>query len=355
MPVVTLVIVIIALALVFDFVNGFHDSANSIATVVSTRVLTPLQEVAWAAFFNFVSAFTFGTSVADTVGKGFVDTHIVTLYVILAGVLGAIAWDLLTWWVGLPTSSSHAIIGGYAGAAFARGIFEHGLAEGFHALILGKWPLTLAFIVVAPLIGLIAAFVMMVAVYWLFQKATPAHMNPWFRKLQLLSAAALSFSHGTNDAQKTMGIITEVLLTAKIIQEFKVPVWVILAAHAAIALGTFFGGWRIVQTMGKRLTKLKPRTGFCAETGAAAAMLLATHLGLPVSTTHAVAGSLVGVGSVQRVKAVRWGVATNILWARILTIPASAAVAGIVFAVIRLINPHAYYETHPRRFCDALI
>ncbi len=341
MPVITLVVIIVALALVFDFLNGFHDSANSIATIVSTRVLTPLQAVAWAAFFNFVSAFTFGTSVAATVGKGFVDTHIVTVYVVLAGVVGAIVWDLLTWWFGLPTSSSHAIIGGYAGAAVARGMFERGLTHGFSALIVGKWPLTLAFIGIAPLIGLGAAFIMMIAVYWLFRKATPVHMDRWFRKLQLISAAALSFSHGTNDAQKTMGIITEVLVAAKILHEFKVPIWVILAAHAAIALGTFFGGWRIVHTMGKRLTKLKPRTGFCAETGAAAAILLATHLGLPVSTTHAIGGALVGVGSVQRVKAVRWGVATNIMWAWVLTIPASAIVAGIVFALIRLLNPQA--------------
>jgi PiT family inorganic phosphate transporter len=341
MPVLPLVIFVIACALVFDFLNGFHDSANSIATVVSTRVLTPLQAVAWAAFFNFVSAFTFGTKVAGTVGKGFVDTHIVTVYVILAGVLGAIVWDLITWWLGLPTSSSHAVIGGYAGAAVARGMFERGVSHGFSALILGKWPLTLAFIVLAPLIGLIAAFIMMILVYWLFRKSTPAHMDSWFRKLQLASAAALSFSHGTNDAQKTMGIITEVLLTTKIIHEFKVPIWVILLAHAAIGLGTFFGGWRIVHTMGKRLTKLKPRTGFCAETGAAGAILLATQLGLPVSTTHAIAGALVGVGSVQRVKAVRWGVATNIMWAWILTIPASAIVAGLVFAAIRLINPQA--------------
>jgi PiT family inorganic phosphate transporter len=329
----TLVTLTIALALAFDFVNGFHDSANSIATVVSTRVLTPLQAVAWAAFFNFVSAFTFGTSVAGTVGKGFVDTHIVTVYVILAGILGAIVWDLITWWLGLPTSSSHAIIGGYAGAAVAKG--------GFGALIAGKWALTLSFIVMAPLIGLAAAFIMMITVYWLFRESTPAHMDSWFRKLQLVSAAALSFSHGTNDAQKTMGIITEVLVTSKVIHEFKVPVWVILSAHAAIAAGTFFGGWRIVHTMGKRLTRLKPRTGFCAETGAAGAILLATHPGLPVSTTHAIAGSLVGVGSVQRVKAVRWGVASNILWAWILTIPASGLMAGMVFAVIRLVKPGA--------------
>lgn len=341
MPVITIVIIVVALALIFDFLNGFHDSANSIATIVSTRVLTPLQAVAWAAFFNFVSAFTFGTSVAGTVGKGFVDTHIVTVYVVLAGVVGAIVWDILTWWLGLPTSSSHAIIGGYAGAAMARGMFEHGPAGAFSALILGKWPLTLAFIVLAPLIGLISAYIMMVLVYWLFRRATPSHMDSWFRRLQLFSAAALSFSHGTNDAQKTMGIITEVLLAAKVITEFKVPIWVILSAHAAIALGTFFGGWRIVHTMGKRLTKLKPRTGFCAETGAAGAILFATHLGLPVSTTHAIAGALAGVGSVQRVKAVRWGVAANIMWAWILTIPAAAIVAGLVFAAIRVIHPGA--------------
>jgi len=337
----TIVVVVVAFALVFDFLNGFHDSANSVATIVSTRVLTPLKAVMWAAFFNFVSAFTFGTAVANTVGKGFVDTHIVTIYVVLAGVLGAIAWDLLTWFVGLPTSSSHAIIGGYAGAAVARGIFEHGLAGGFGALIVGKWPLTLAFIVIAPVIGLIAAYIMMIAMYWAFRKSTPANMDKWFRKLQLVSAAALSFSHGTNDAQKTMGIITEVLVAAKVIQEFKVPIWVILSAHAAIALGTFFGGWRIIHTMGKRLTKLKPRTGFCAETGAAGAILFATHLGLPVSTTHAIAGALAGVGSVQRVKAVRWGVARHIVWAWILTIPASGIIAAIAFTVIRLVIPNA--------------
>jgi PiT family inorganic phosphate transporter len=269
------------------------------------------------------------------VGKGFVDTHIVTAWVIMAGILGAIAWDLLTWWVGLPTSSSHAIIGGYAGAAIARAMFVRGPAAGFSALILGKWPLTLAFIVIAPLIGLAAAFVMMIVVYWSFQKATPKNMDTWFRKLQLVSAAALSFSHGTNDAQKTMGVITEVLVITKFIKDFKVPIWVILLAHAAIA------GWRIVHTMGKRLTRLKPRTGFCAETGAAIAILFATHLGLPVSTTHAIGGALTGVGAVQRVKAVRWGVASRIMWAWVLTIPASAIVAGIMFAIIRLFNSQA--------------
>jgi PiT family inorganic phosphate transporter len=249
-----------------------------------------------------VSAFTFGTKVAGTVGKGFVDAHIVTTYVILAGVVGAIVWDLLTWWLGLPTSSSHAIIGGYAGAAVARGIFEHGLSGGWHALIPGKWLLTLSFIVAAPTIGLAAAFVMMVLVYWFISQTDACARGFVVPETAVALSGRVRLSHGTNDTQKTMGIITEVLLTAKIIPEFKVPFRVILAAHAAIALGTFFGGWRIVHTMGKRLTKLKPRTGFCAETGAAAAILIATQMGLPVSTTHAIGGALVGVGSVQRVR-----------------------------------------------------
>jgi PiT family inorganic phosphate transporter len=341
MPILYLVIIIIAFALIFDFLNGFHDAANSIATIVSTRVLTPFQAVVWAAFFNFVSAFTFGTKVATTVGKGFVDIHLVTPYVVLAGVLGAIAWNLLTWWLGLPTSSSHALIGGIAGAAVTHAAFERGMSHMFSALILGKWPATMAFIIVAPLIGLSSAFLLMIAVYWLFRKESPIQMDHWFRKLQLLSAAALSFSHGTNDAQKTMGVITQVLVATHFLNEFKVPVWVILSAHAAIALGTLTGGWRIVHTLGIRLTKLKPRSGFCAETGAAASIMLATHLGLPVSTTHCIAGAIAGVGAVQRVKAVRWGVARNIVWAWILTIPASGVVAGLTFAIVRLVNPRA--------------
>ncbi len=324
---------IIGLALVFDFFNGFHDSANSIATVVSTRVLTPLQAVAWAAFFNFVAAFTFGTGVANTMGKGFVDTHALTAYVLLAGVVGAIFWDWLTWLLGLPTSSTHALIGGIAGAAISR--------SGFGALVVGKWPATLLFIALAPIIGMVVGMILMVVIYTIFQKATPREMDKWFRKLQLLSAAALSFSHGTNDAQKTMGVITGVLVATGFQKEFHVPVWVILGAHAAIALGTFFGGWRIVHTMGKRLTRLKPRTGFCAETGAAVAILFSTHLGLPVSTTHCLGGAIAGVGTIQRVKAVRWGVAGNIVWAWILTIPAAAIVSWVVFALIRLVKADA--------------
>lgn len=337
----TLAILIIAVALAFDFVNGFHDSANSIATIVSTRVLTPGQAVCWAAFFNFVAAFTFGTAVANTIGKGFVDTSAISPYTLLAGLLGAIVWDLMTWWLGLPTSSSHALIGGLAGSAIARQGLQHGFGQSLHALVLGKWPETLLFIVLAPLIGLASSFLMMIVIYWLFQKATPKHMDTWFRKLQLVSAAALSFSHGTNDAQKTMGVITGVLVTTGFQKGFHVPTWVILAAHTAIALGTLAGGWRIVHTMGRKLTRLKPRTGFCAETGAAVSILFATHLGLPVSTTHCLAGSIAGVGAVQRVKAVRWGVAANIAWAWLLTIPASAAVAWLVFALIYLIKPDA--------------
>ena len=340
----TLVVLIIAVALVFDYLNGFHDAANSIATVVSTRVLTPFQAVCWAAFFNFVSAFTFGTGVASTMGKGFVNFSLggkefVTPWVILAGLLGAIAWDLITWWFGLPTSSSHALIGGYAGAAMAKASFQHGIAHSFDALTKGAWPLTLAFIVVAPVIGLILAYGMMIAVYWLFRHSSPSRMDLYFRKLQLVSAAAYSFAHGTNDAQKTMGIITGVLVTSGYLKTFHVPVWVILSAHAAIGLGTLSGGWRIVHTMGGRLTRLKPRSGFCAETAAAMSILFSTGLHLPVSTTHVIAGSIAGVGSINRFKAVRWGIATNIVWAWVLTIPASAAIAWVSFLGIWLLHP----------------
>jgi len=335
MTTLTLVVLIISISLVFDFINGFHDAANSIATIVATRVLSPLQAVAWAAFFNFVAAFTFGTGVADTVGKGFVDLSIVTPYVILAGVTGAIVWDLITWWLGLPTSSSHALIGGYAGATMARAAFVYGFGASFRGLILGKWPSTLAFIVLSPMIGLILAYTLMILVYWLFQKSTPANMDKYFRKLQLVSAAAFSFAHGSNDAQKTMGIIAAVLYAAKYLPTVHVPVWVIFSAHAAIGLGTLSGGWRIVRTMGGRITRLKPRGGFCAETAAALSILFPTFLGLPVSTTHAIAGSIAGVGAFHRIKAVRWGLAENIVWAWILTIPAAAAIAWCAFLVIR--------------------
>ncbi|SPE41901.1 putative low-affinity inorganic phosphate transporter [Candidatus Sulfopaludibacter sp. SbA3] len=333
----SLAVFIIAIALVFDYINGFHDAANSIATIVATRVLSPFQAVAWAAFFNFVAAFLFGTAVANTVGKGFVNLELVTPYVILAGLIGAIAWDLITWWFGLPTSSSHALIGGYAGAAVAHAGLARGVEHSLEGLIIGKWPLTVTFIFAAPLIGLISAFALMIALYWLFQGSSPSKMDKWFRKLQLISAAAFSLSHGSNDAQKTMGIITGVLVASGFQKGFEVHIWVILAAHAAIALGTLSGGWRIVHTMGGRLTRLRPRSGFCAETGAAGAVLLATHLGLPVSTTHAIAGAIAGVGSIQRMKAVRWGIATNIVWAWVLTIPAAAIIAWCSFVALHLV------------------
>jgi PiT family inorganic phosphate transporter len=334
MSVLTLAVLIIAVALVFDYINGFHDAANSIATIVATRVLTPFQAVIWAAFFNFVAAFLFGTAVAKTVGKGFVDIDLVTPYVIMAGLAGAIVWDLITWWLGLPTSSSHALIGGYAGAAIARVGLLRGFGRSLEALNVsstGQWPFTLKMIVGAPLIGMISAYAMMVLVYWLFRHSTPSRMDMYFRKLQLVSAAAFSLAHGSNDAQKTMGIITGVLVTSGYLKSFDVPIWVILAAHAAIALGTLSGGWRIVHTMGGRLTRLKPRSGFCAETGAAASVLLSTYMGTPVSTTHAIAGAIAGVGSIQRMKAVRWGIATNIVWAWVLTIPAAATIAWLSY------------------------
>jgi PiT family inorganic phosphate transporter len=262
-----LAILLVGIALVFDYINGFHDAANSIATIVATRVLTPFQAVLWAAFFNFVAAFLFGTAVAKTIGKGFVDLGLVTPYVIMAGLAGAIIWDLITWWLGLPTSSSHALIGGYAGAAMARVALVRGAAHAFEALNLGpkgEWPFTLKMIVGAPLIGLVSAYTLMVIVYWLFRHSTPSKMDKYFRKLQLLSAAAFSLSHGSNDAQKTAGIITGVLFTSKFINAFEVPTWVLMASYSAIALGTLSGGWRIVRTMGGRLTRLKPRSGFCA-------------------------------------------------------------------------------------------
>ena len=264
-----------------------------------------------------------------------------TPYVILAGVIGAIIWDLITWWLGLPTSSSHALIGGYAGATMARAALVYGFGGSFRGLILGKWPSTLAFIVLSPMIGMILAYTLMILVYWLFQKSTPAKMDKYFRKLQLVSAAAFSFAHGSNDAQKTMGIIAAVLYAAKYLPTVHVPIWVIFSAHAAIGLGTLSGGWRIVRTMGGRITRLKPRSGFCAETAAALSILFPTFLGLPVSTTHAIAGSIAGVGAFHRIKAVRWGLAENIVWAWVLTIPAAAVIAWCAFLVIRYFVPGA--------------
>lgn len=322
-----LVVLVVAVALVFDYINGFHDAANSIATIVATRVLTPFQAVLWAAVWNFAAFFFAGTAVASTVGKGLVDLNKVDSYVILAGLIGAITWNLLTWWWGLPSSSTHALVGGYAGSAIAKG--------GFAALLWGpKWRDTLLFIVIAPAAGFIMAYLLMIAVFWIFQRATPRKMDVWFRQLQLVSSALFSFSHGSNDAQKTAGIITGVLVTSGYLEKFEVPSWVSLAAYAAIGLGTMSGGWRIIKTMGGRLTRLKPRSGFCAETAAGLAILGASYLGMSVSTTHTVAGAIAGVGSIQRVKAVRWGVAANIVWAWVLTIPAAAAVGWLSMKIL---------------------
>ncbi|MCC7236827.1 MAG: inorganic phosphate transporter [Bryobacterales bacterium] len=324
-----LVILVIVVALMFDYINGFHDAANAIATVVATRVLSPLQAVAWAAWWNFASAFTFGTGVASTVGSGLVDLHKIDQLTFLAALVGAIVWDLITWYYGLPSSSSHALIGGLAGAAIAK--------AGFAAIIWGqKWLMTLLFILLAPLMGLALAWLLMIIIYWMFRNSSPVKMDKWFRWLQLFSSGIFSYSHGTNDAQKTMGIITGAMFTAGWLKTFEVPVWVVLSAHAAIALGTMSGGWRIIHTMGGRLTRLKPRSGFCAETAAAISILFSTELKMPVSTTHTVSGAIAGVGSIQRFKAVRWGVATNIMWAWVLTIPAAALVGWLTMHVIEL-------------------
>jgi len=330
-----LVAALIGLALAFDYVNGFHDAANSIATVVSTRVLTPGQAVIWAAVFNFVAAFAFGTAVATTVGKGMIDIRIVTFGVIFAGLCGAIAWDLITWYLGLPTSSSHALIGGYAGAAVAKA----GMTAVTGCPGCGRgWAKTLSFIVVSPMVGLAAGLLLMVAIYWIFRRMAPSRVDRWFRRLQLVSAALFSLNHGANDAQKTMGIITTVLVAGGYLNTFEVPFWVVLAAHAAIGLGTLAGGWRIIHTMGSRITRLRPVNGFAAETGAAGAILLATLLGIPVSTTHAITGAIVGVGATRRLSAVRWGVAGQIVWAWVLTIPAAGTIGAGVFVLLRVLE-----------------
>jgi PiT family inorganic phosphate transporter len=337
------VLFIIVIALVFDFINGMHDSANSIATVVSTRVLSPFQAVFWAAFFNFVAAFSFGTAVAKTMGKGLIDISVVNSDVVLGGLLGAIVWNILTWYFGIPSSSSHALIGGYTGAAVAR--------VGIRAIVPGAaWVKTLAFIVLSPLIGMAIGWFLMVAVSWIFHRATYGSVDRWFRRAQLASAAAFSWSHGTNDAQKTMGIIAGLLVANQAVfadashpfhwmylPDLKeIPLWIILAAHAAIALGTLTGGWRIVRTMGTRITKLKPFSGFCAETGAATAVLAASHWGIPVSTTHTITGAIVGVGAAQRFSAVRWGVAGRIVYAWILTIPMAAVIGALSYGILSI-------------------
>jgi PiT family inorganic phosphate transporter len=340
-PELLLLIITILVALTFDFLNGFHDAANSIATVVSTRVLSPRLAVVWAAFFNLVAAFVFGTAVAKTIGTGMIHIEIVTQYLVIAGLLGAIVWDLLTWWWGLPTSSSHALIGGMAGAAIMR-------ARSFNVIILAGWYKTLIFIVIAPIMGLILGFTFMTAVFWILRNKPPRRIDAWFRRLQLLSAASYSLGHGGNDAQKTMGIIASALFSANLITAAQLRgYWghyhwpIILAAHTAIALGTYFGGWRIVHTMGTRITKLKPVGGFCAETAGAITLFATVLAGIPVSTTHTITGAIVGVGATHRLSAVRWGVATRIVWAWVMTIPASAAVAATAFWLIRMIHPGA--------------
>ena len=328
------VLTLIAVALIFDYINGFHDAANSIATVVSTRVLSPGKAVVWAAFFNFVAAFGFGTAVAQTVGAGMVDLKVVTLTVIFAGLTGAIVWDLVTWYYGLPTSSSHALFGGYAGAAVAK--------AGFIAIIPSGWTRTIIFIVLAPVIGLVVGLVLMTLSQWVLQRQTPRRVDGFFRKMQLVSAAAFSLMHGANDAQKTMGIIAGALVTGGFLDRgpdgaLPIPYWVILLANGAIALGTLSGGWRIIKTMGAKITKLQPIGGFAAETGAALAIYSATALGVGISTTHTITGAIVGVGSSKRLSAVRWGVAQQIMWAWVLTIPASAFIGGLTYEIFRVL------------------
>ena len=334
------VLAVVVIALAFDFINGFHDAANSIATVVSTRVLSPSAAVVWAAAFNFIAVFLFGTAVAKTMGSGLVVLSVVDANVILAGLVGAIVWDVITWWLGLPTSSSHAIIGGYGGAAVAK--------AGFTALLFpGKWISTLEFIVIAPVMGLTIALVLTVALSWMLRRSLPRRVDRVFRVLQLGSAAAYSLGHGSNDAQKTMGIIVGLLVAEQqlfagspisalhLTDAAVVPAWVIVACGAAMGLGTMSGGWRIVKTMGQRLTKLTPFGGFCAETSGAITLFVASHFGIPVSTTHTITGAISGVGAAQRLSAVRWGVAGRIVWAWLLTIPASAGIAGLAYLVLR--------------------
>ena len=340
----TYVLLIVLVAFVFDFINGFHDSANSIATVVGTRVLSPLAAVVWAATFNMAAAFTVGTAVARTVGSGMIAVEVVTPSVILAALLGAIIWNLITWYFGLPSSSSHALLGGYAGSAIAR--------AGFTAIIPSGWIKTIVFIVLSPLIGLLLGFGLMVAVFWIFQRTAPGRVDRLFRGAQLASSAFFSLSHGANDAQKTMGIIVGLLVAGEelfagqtgLLRHFHVtsadhiPHWVEVGAYSAIALGTLFGGWRIVHTMGTRITRLQPVGGFCAETAGALSILLATRFGIPVSTTHTITGAIVGVGATRRLSAVRWGLAGRIVWAWLLTIPASGILAGLLFLGLRLLG-----------------
>ncbi|HJQ30800.1 MAG TPA: inorganic phosphate transporter [Pyrinomonadaceae bacterium] len=333
---ITFVVVIIVVALLFDYINGFHDAANSIATVVSTRVLSPGAAVIWAAFFNFVAFLVLGEAVAKTIGKDMVDIKAIPeswqLWVLLCGLIGAIAWNLITWYYGIPSSSSHALVGGYAGAAVA--------ASGFGVILPSGWTKTLLFIVLSPIIGAILGFLIMVAVMWIFRNWSPHRVDKFFRKGQLLSAALFSLGHGGNDAQKTMGIIAGVLVASNLDRNASndIPLWVVLICHAAIGLGTLSGGWRIVKTMGSRITKLKPVGGFAAESAAAAAIIGVTFGGIPVSTTHTITGAIVGVGATRRLSAVKWGVAGRIVWAWILTIPLAALISALSFLVYRAVT-----------------
>jgi PiT family inorganic phosphate transporter len=343
-----LVIVIIAAALIFDYTNGFHDAANSISTVVATRVLSPGIAVFWAAFFNFVAFLVYGTAVAKAIGGDMVNIAVIPpgdqLYVLLGGVLGAISWNLITWYFGLPTSSSHALVGAYAGSAITSYIYHFG-PTGFQTVLIAQgWIKTITFIVLSPLIGMTLGYVLMTAVYWIFRKVRLSKVDRGFRIGQLFSAAAFSLGHGGNDAQKTMGIITIVLVAGGFLQMTpagklpEIPLWVVLAAHAAIGLGTLSGGWRIVKTMGTKIVKLQPVGGFCAETAAAVTLAYVTLTGVPVSTTHTITGAIVGVGSAKRLSAVKWGVAGRIVWAWILTIPMAALIAGLWYGVILIIE-----------------
>ncbi|MEW6736561.1 MAG: inorganic phosphate transporter [Acidobacteriota bacterium] len=317
-------ILIIIIALVFDYINGFHDAANSIATVVSTRVLSPVRAVALAAFFNFIAAFAMDVHVAKTIGNGLIKLNAVDSWVIFSGLLGAILWNLLTWYWGLPTSSSHALIGGYAGAAVAK--------AGLNVILIEGWTKTLVAIVLSPLIGLFLGLVLMTAIFWIFHRTPIYKVDKYFRSLQIVSASLYSLAHGTNDAQKTMGIITGVLITSGYLTSFdEMPFWVVLICHAAMGLGTLSGGWRIIKTMGSKITRLKPVGGFAAETAGAITILTASRLGIPVSTTHTITGAIVGVGSLRRLSAVRWGVAGRIVWAWLLTIPAAFSVAALCY------------------------
>jgi PiT family inorganic phosphate transporter len=322
------ILFLIALALFFDFLNGFHDSANSIATVVSTKVLSPRYAVIWAAFFNFIAFLFFGLHVANTIGKGIIDILIVDQGVIFGTLVGACGWDIITWYFGLPTSSSHALIGGMIGSAIVK--------AGISSLVWQGILKTVIFIFVSPILGLILGLGFGILVYWVFRRSSPLKVDHIFRKGQLVSAALYSMGHGGNDAQKTMGIIASLLFSAGLLgQKFYVPFWVVIACHSAIALGTMFGGWRIVKTMGQKVTKLKPVDGFCAESGAAVTLFIASQFGIPVSTTHTITGSIMGIGSLKRLSAVRWGVAGKIVWAWLLTIPCSAAMSALAYMLVR--------------------